>query len=161
MINIACDVKVDTNIERVESLTISSNRQAKMESRGDALPSCCHNEIYGAEAFSFFVNQGMIPEDSDRASFMYILGFCNTRPNVIRSIKWIGTKQLLREALQLMYADVISTKLVSFYAIEKGVPDFFIDKHGNRCELAKNKRVPSVLSDAMEGFFKELPDKSR
>lgn len=93
------------------------------------------------------INKNQIDKDTEERTFLYWFG-CGEYSEEIKPIIWIGTRQIARELLEGLY----KSKESSFADIEKIVSVCFI-KDKTPMKLAKNKKVPSLESDAIAGFL--------
>ncbi len=99
--------------------------------------------------YYFLVNHRLISPQTNQETFFYWFG-SDVKPNRIRRIEWLSTKQLLRETLTRMYKDKMRIT-----DIEKLTPRSFSSK-GKPLKLAKNKEYPSLKSHEIRNFFSDL-----
>ena len=87
----------------------------------------------------------------DIDSFGYWFGYGDAKPNRLRAIDWIESKQLARELLEGLYKDEIKP----FARIERITPECFL-QGGKPMRLAKPKPVPSTKGDSLKKFLATL-----
>lgn len=98
--------------------------------------------------FAFLKKGKYISESTSEKSFLYYLGCHYGAPSGLALIKWVETKQLLRELLETLYCIVMSKEDIKRLAMK-----CFTDKDGNVMLLAKNKCIPSMKSDELKDFL--------
>jgi len=97
----------------------------------------------------FLLGQKLIDEDTKESDFIFLFG-CGGKETTKR-IKWIGTKQQARELLEGLYK-----KDLHIAEIEKLASVVFLDRKGKTMSLAKNKTMPSNISDNILNFLATL-----
>ena len=116
----------------------------------------CRTNDQGNNTLSFLIEKQFIPKETDTMNFLYLMGCTNECPSVIDPIKWLKSKQLLREMLELWFKPLFDEKSFKKADMERKCPQIFVDKDNNKIELAKNKPYLSTDSDYLEAFFATL-----
>ncbi len=98
--------------------------------------------------FTFLIDGKYISENTNEKSFLYYWGCHYGVPSELEPIKWVETKQLLRELLEPLYCIVMSKEDIKRLAMK-----CFTDKNGKTMILAKNKCIPSTKSDDLKEFL--------
>lgn len=100
-----------------------------------------------SKAFKFLVEKKLIDNNTQERHFLYWFSCNNEKPTDLKKIEWIGNKQLAREFLTGLYKGEIKVS-----QIEELTPLCFF-KNGTPMNLAKNKVVPSTISDDIKKFL--------
>lgn len=98
--------------------------------------------------FLFLMGDKYIDSNTDENIFLYHFGCYYGIPDNVKPIKWIETKQLLRELLEPLYCIVMNKADIKKLAMK-----CFADKNGKTMILAKNKCIPSTKSDDLKEFL--------
>jgi hypothetical protein len=69
-------------------------------------------------------------------------------------IKWLGTKENLRQFLTLWYEEELRHKEITHKEIRSYVPLCFVDKNGKPKYLSKARKEDSQVSDDIEKIFR-------
>jgi hypothetical protein len=94
-----------------------------------------------------------LPKDTNYSHLKFVFGgtAIPDKEKPFERLKWLRTKQLLRELLKgIKHTDT------SIAELERQVPNFFVDKKNNPFSLAKNKEAPSAESDYIKDLIKDL-----
>lgn len=116
----------------------------------------CRTNDQGNNTLSFLIEKQFIPKETDTMSYLYLMGCTDERPSNISHIKWLKTKQLLREMLELWLKPLFDEKSFKKADMERKCPQIFVYKKNNKMKLAKNKPNPSTDSDKLFKFFATL-----
>lgn len=93
-------------------------------------------------------------------SWLFLMGFVEQKPQKVRAIKWLGTKEQLRQMLRMINEDLLSSKSITIADIERLTPKIFIDKDCKPLELAKSKQESSLKMDELVKNFRPSPTSS-
>ena len=93
-------------------------------------------------------------------SWLFLMGFVEQKPQKVRAIKWLGTKEQLRQMLRMINEDLLSSKSITIADIERLTPKIFIDKDCKPLELAKSKQESSLKMDELVKIFRPSPTSS-
>ena len=116
----------------------------------------CRTNDQGNNTLSFLIEKQFIPKETDTMSFLYLMGCTNECSSVIDPIKWLKSKQLLREMLELWFNQLFEEKSFKKADMERKCPQIFVDKNNNKMKLAKNRPYPSMDSEELIKFFATL-----
>lgn len=113
----------------------------------------CRNYTQGVAILEHLKEKGFVEKNTEPMNFLWQMGCTEERPDKVKPIVWLKTKQLLREMLELWFDRLLQEQSLNKAKIKSVCSQVFIDKQGNMIHLPKNKPYPSADSDDLKVFF--------
>lgn len=110
-------------------------------------------EEEGRQWFQFLVSRGFIASDSDLGSWLYLMGFSASQPELLRRVAWMKTVETAR----LMLCRVHGRLKLPFTKMKELAAQCFT-KQGQPLSLAKPRKECSLDADAIETFVPTVSD---
>ena len=142
---------VDVHDNEVVKLNVGGG-EVKVSKQPARFPACLDYDK-GTKAFAFLKDGGFVAKESEPMNFLYQMGCTDERPEKVQPIKWVKSKQLLREMLEGWFAKPIAEEALKKAKMEAFCSQVFVDKKGEMIHLPNSKEYPSKDSDSIKDFF--------
>lgn len=113
----------------------------------------CRNYTQSVAILEHLKEKGFVEKNTEPKNFLWQMGCTEERPDKVKPIVWLKTKQLLREMLEQWFGRLLQEQSLNKVKIESLCSQIFIDKQGDMIHLPKNKPYPSADSDDLKVFF--------
>ena len=95
----------------------------------------------------------LVENDLQEEAWLYTFGYAVQNPRPTK-IKWLGTKENLRQFLALWFKEELSKKRMKFKEIQRLVPLCFDYKDGEPMHLSKPREENSGIPELIEKIFR-------
>lgn len=135
-----------------ENVYLTVGEDVKVKKQPSRFPAC-RNYTQGVAILEHLKEKGFVEKNTEPKNFLWQMGCTEERPDKVKPIVWLKTKQLLREMLELWFDRLLQEQSLIKRDIETVCSQVFIDKRGNMIHLPKNKPYPSADSDYLKDYF--------
>lgn len=115
------------------------------------------SEDEGRQWYNHLKGNGFIPEDTEQACWLYVMGFSTKMPDEPKPVVWLKTVETARMMMRKVCDNLISTNQMSVAGMYTLASQCFC-KDGKPLKLAKPKKEISPDADLIENFLPTISD---
>lgn len=116
-------------------------------------PRLHRSQAFAQHALTKLKGLSLVEANLQEDTWLYIFGYATPQSQPMK-IKWLGTKENLRQFLTLWYEEELRHKEITHKEIRSYVPLCFVDKNGKPKYLSKARKEDSQVSDDIEKIFR-------
>lgn len=140
-----------------ENVYLTVGEDVKVKKQPSRFPAC-RNYTQSVAILEHLKEKGFVEKNTEPKNFLWQMGCTEERPDKVKPIVWLKTKQLLREMLEQWFGRLLQEQSLNKVKIESLCSQIFIDKQGDMIHLPKNKPYPSADSDDLKVFLRPFSD---
>lgn len=91
---------------------------------------------------------------ADLDCWLFFMGFVEKKPQNVKPIKWMKTKEQLRVLLRLLFEELIDKGKMKVAELGKLTPKIFVDKNNKPLKLSKPREEGSQMMDKLLKIFR-------
>lgn len=115
------------------------------------------SEDEGRQWYDFLISKGFIPDDTEQACWLYMMGFSSTLPEVVKPIPWLKTVETAQLMIRKVHGNLLATKQLTVARMTE-LASLCFTKQGKPLRLSKPRKENSQDADKIENFLPTISD---